>query len=238
MIGIGSYWRRIMWPGMLPWVACLCCPLGIHAQEPVPRPYTCGFVLESKAAIRKVYGPELAVLDLHAGDVIADIGGSNGYRMGMFAALHDSMHIYVQDIDTLCLNHRELDAVLTYYAGIKGGPLHSTFELVVGDAMATHLPEATFDKVLVTVAYHHFEQPAAMLQDIAAKLKPGGRMYLIENVVRRTGQRRRRLCDDPLMAAADLQAAFEQLGFEVEAMHPLGRWWTKMFVLRPKAMPH
>lgn len=191
-------------------------------------------MLESKAAIGEVYGPELAVLDLHAGDVIADIGGSNGYRMGMFAALHDSLRIYVQDIDSLCLNAQELDAVRAYYAGIKGGPLHSSFEMVIGDAAATHLPAATFDKVLVTVAFHHFEQPAAMMQDIASKLKSGGRIYLIENVVRRSGQRRRRLCDDPLMTTADLVATLEALGLEVEAVRELGRWWTKMFVLRPK----
>ncbi len=230
----GGILRKTIMLGLLAALGNLCFCGAAQAQSTVTRPYTCGFVLESKAAIGEVYGPELAVLDLHAGDVIADIGGSNGYRMGMFAALHDSLRIYVQDIDSLCLNTQELDAVRAYYAEVKGGPLQSTFEMVIGDTTATHLPAATFDKVLVTVAFHHFAQPAAMMHDIASKLKPGGRIYLIENVVRRTGQRRRRLCDDPLMTATDLVATFVALGFEVEAVQDLGRWWTKMFVLHPK----
>jgi SAM-dependent methyltransferase len=197
-------------------------------------PYRCGFVLDSKSAIIEVYGPELAVLDLHPGNVVADIGGSNGYRMGMFAVLYDSLQIYIQDIDTACLNSRELQGVISHYSKIKGSPLDATFEIVVGDEGHTHLPTHTFDKVLVTVAYHHFNDPAAMLADIAETLKPTGRIYLIENVVRRDGKRRRRLCDDPLVSESTLSRAFESYGMQVISVHSLGRWWTKMFVLQPK----
>ncbi len=206
------------------------------SQSQAAAPYQCGFVLASKDAIGEVYGPELRILDLQAGDVIADIGGSNGYRMGMFAALHDSLHIYIEDIDTLCLNQLELDRVRAWYTHVSGQPLHSTFEIVVGTASETRLPLQTFDKVLVTAAYHHFEQPEAMIRDIVDKLKPGGKIYLIENVVRRHGQRRRRLCDDVLMTEAELKSAFEAQNLLVEGVYPLGRWWTKMFVLQPIAI--
>lgn len=208
-------------------------PQAAWAQAAPERPYDCGFVLPSLQAIEETYGPELAVLDLQPGDVIADIGGSNGYRMGMFAALIDSLHIYVQDIDSLCLNATELQKVIAWHTQLKGAPLHSTFELVLGDARQTHLPAGTFDKILVTVAYHHFEAPAVVLADIAGKLKPGGRIYLIENVVRRDGQRRRKLCDDPLLSEASLRLAFEAQGLRVVGVHALGRWWTKLFVLEP-----
>lgn len=196
-------------------------------------PYRCGFVLESEAAIAKVYGPELGILRLEAGDVVADVGGSNGYRMAMFATLHDSIDFYIQDIDTLCLNAREFEAVERYYSKMNGDPLACTFHLVQGTPSATLLPDGIFDKVLVTASYHHFSARQAMMQDIRQKLNPSGRIYLIENVVRKTGQHRRRLCDDPLWTVADLEEEFEQQGFVVEAVHPLGRWWTKMFVLRP-----
>jgi protein-L-isoaspartate O-methyltransferase len=205
------------------------------SQSQAAAPYQCGFVLETKEAIREVYGPELRILDLQAGDVIADIGGSNGYRMGMFAALHDSLHIYIEDIDTLCLNQLELDRVLAWYTHVRGQPLHSTFEIVVGTASETRLPPLTFDKVLVTAAYHHFEQPGPMIADIVGKLRSGGKIYLIENVARRHGQRRRRLCDDVLMTEAELKLAFGAHNLRVEGVHPLGRWWTKMFVLQPMA---
>ncbi len=202
------------------------------AQKQTALPYQCGFVLDSEAAIRKVYAPELTILDLHPGQVIADVGGSNGYRMAMFAVLHDSLTFYIEDLDTLCLNEKELDNVRDYYAKIKGRPLNCTFQLVKGSETETKLPKGIFDKVLVTASYHHFSNPESMLADIATKLKPDGRIYLIENVVRKAGKHRKRLCNDPLNTVEGLRWDFEQQGFEVEAIHALGRWWTKMFVLK------
>lgn len=196
-----------------------------------PRPYKCGFVLESTEAIGEVYGPELRALDLRAGQSIADVGGSNGYRMGMFAAVHDSLDLWVEDIDSLCLNATEVAAVMDWHARLRGAPLTSTLRWVLGDSLHTRLPDAAFDKVLLTASYHHLGHPEAMLADIARKLKPGGRLYLIENVVRRDGQRRRRLCDDPLLSLESLVGAVEGQGWRVVAVHDLGRWWTKMLVL-------
>jgi SAM-dependent methyltransferase len=211
--------------------AYLVASLSVAGRAQTGRPYQCGFVLESQTAIREVYGPELAVLDLRPHDVIADVGGSNGYRMGMFAAICDSLEIFVEDIDTLCLNERELQGVQEYYAQVKGAPLNSTFHMVLGDEAHAHLPIGKLDKVLVTVAYHHFGDPGAVLKDIGQSLKPSGRIYLIENVVRRDGQRRRKLCDDPLLSEASLRQALVHQGMRVVAVHSLGRWWTKMFVL-------
>jgi SAM-dependent methyltransferase len=222
--------RALLSWGLLIGLACF--PWTLVAAQAV-RPYTCGFVLASQSAIQKVYGPELAILNLHPGDVIADVGGSNGYRMGMFAAICDSLEIFVQDIDTLCLNQQELEAVKSYYSQIRGKPLHSKFHLVVGNETHTHLPRGKMDKVLVTVAYHHFADPAAVLLDIAGALKPNGKIYLIENVVKRDGQRRPKLCDDPLLTEIGLKDAFRRQGFQVLEVHSLGRWWTKMFVLKP-----
>lgn len=194
-------------------------------------PYQCGFVLESAAAIREVYGPELAVLDLKPGEVVADVGGSNGYRMAMFAVLYDSITFYIQDIDSLCLNQQEWTAVKRYHEGLKGRSLACDFHLVLGDAHGSHLPVAAIDKLLVTASYHHFSDPQGMLADLRTKLRPGGRIYLIENVVRKAGKRRRRICNDPLQTAEGLQQNFERQGFKVTSIHSLGRWWTKLFVL-------
>jgi SAM-dependent methyltransferase len=204
----------------------------VFAQRNSVEPYQCGFVLHSEAAIRKVYGPELAVLDLQPGQVIADVGGSNGYRMAMFAVVHDNLTFYIEDIDTLCLNESEFEAVKKFYAGINGQPLKAEFQLVRGSEVATNLPNGLFDKVLITASYHHFSDPVGMLHDIRSKLKPDGRIFLIENVVKKAGKKRKKLCNDPLKTEGGLQGEFESLGFEVESIHALGRWWTKMFVLR------
>jgi SAM-dependent methyltransferase len=228
---MNQYWNR--YGVLLPVLLLL--GLRMPAQHPSPPPYQCGFVLESEAAIRKVYAPELEALKLQSGQVIADVGGSNGYRMAMFAVLYDSLTFYIEDIDTLCLNADEFQKVHAYYSKVKGSPLNCEFHLVPGTEQATMLPNGIFDKVLVTASYHHFSDPAGMLADIVTKLKPDGRIYLIENVVRKAGKRRKRLCNDPLKTAEGLRWEFEEQGFKVEAMHSLGRWWTKMFVLKKPA---
>ncbi len=206
--------------------------MSVFAQRNIVAPYQCGFILHSEEAIREVYGPELAVLDLQPGQVIADVGGSNGYRMAMFAVVHDNLTFYIEDLDTLCLNENEFETVRKFYEQINGQPLNAEFHLVRGSEVATNLPNGLFDKVLITASYHHFSDPVGMLHDIRTKLKPDGRIFLIENVVKKAGKKRKKLCNDPLKTEGGLQSEFEALGFEVESVHALGRWWTKMFVLR------
>lgn len=208
------------------------CGAAAWGQVAQPPQDDCGFPLESVEAIRKVYGPELQILDLQAGDVIADIGAGSGVRMLMFAMLQDSMEVYMEDIDSTCLNPSQFESWRAWYAQMQGHPFHCDFHLVIGTETETNLPEHHFDKLFVTVSFHHFSAPEQMLQDLKRKLKPDGRIFLIENVVRKSGHRRRRLCDDPLKTESDLRALFTAQGFVVEDVHSLGRWWTKMFVLR------
>lgn len=192
----------------------------------------CGWNLESQEAVKKVYGPELAALNLTAGEVVADVGAGNGVRMCMFAMLYDSLTLYVEDIDAECLDSIVFAGLRKTYEAMNGGAFSCNFHLVLGTAHETLLPEGIFDKVMVSASYHHFSDPETMLNDIRSKLKPNGRIYLIENVVRRSGQHRRRLCDDPLRSEQELKQEFESQGFEIEAVLELGRWWTKMFVLK------
>jgi SAM-dependent methyltransferase len=105
---------------------------------------------------------------------------------------------------------------------------------VLGSETETRLPEAAFDKILVTAAFHHFSDPAHMLADLKSKLRPGGRLYIIENVVDTTGVVRKNTCRHPLRSVADLQALFEQNGFRLIGLHSLHREWTKIFVLEPE----
>jgi len=55
------------------------------------------------------------------------------------------------------------------------------YRSIVGDLEDTALfPPETFDLVLCPMVLHHFPNPRAALQNIAAWLKPGGRLYIIE----------------------------------------------------------
>jgi ubiquinone/menaquinone biosynthesis C-methylase UbiE len=52
--------------------------------------------------------------------------------------------------------------------------------VIEGAATTTNLPAGCCDAVLVRDAYHHFAQPEEMVRSLAASLKPGGRLAVID----------------------------------------------------------
>ena len=51
---------------------------------------------------------------------------------------------------------------------------------VTGAAASTNLPAACCDAIFIRDAYHHLTQPQDMLRSVAAALKPGGRLAVID----------------------------------------------------------
>jgi ubiquinone/menaquinone biosynthesis C-methylase UbiE len=49
-----------------------------------------------------------------------------------------------------------------------------------GAPASTNLPALCCDAILVRDAYHHFTQPDDMIRSLAASLKPGGRLAIID----------------------------------------------------------
>ena len=203
-------------------------------KETGTRPYNCGFILSSRKQVEKVCRPEIEVLQPKAGDVIASVGASNGFRAGMLSVLTDSLTFYLEDIDESCLNEEEVKRVWKWYGKVRGTPLTNRYKIVIGTETETRLPDHTFDKIVVSAAFHHFSDQKAMLDDLKKKLKKEGKLYIIENVVKNSGEVRKKTCRHPLLSEADLRKVFEDNGFEVSSVHELHRWWTKMLVLEPK----
>ena len=52
--------------------------------------------------------------------------------------------------------------------------------VVAGDAIRTNFPDASCDALFMRNVYHHFTDPAKMNASIAAALKPGGRVAVID----------------------------------------------------------
>ena len=52
--------------------------------------------------------------------------------------------------------------------------------VVAGEATRTNFPEGGCDGVFLRDVYHHFTDPAAMNRSIAASLKPGGRVAVVD----------------------------------------------------------
>jgi ubiquinone/menaquinone biosynthesis C-methylase UbiE len=52
--------------------------------------------------------------------------------------------------------------------------------VVAGDPVKTNFPDATCDALFMRNVYHHFSDPAKMDASIAASLKPGGRVAVVD----------------------------------------------------------
>jgi ubiquinone/menaquinone biosynthesis C-methylase UbiE len=52
--------------------------------------------------------------------------------------------------------------------------------VVEGAIASTNLPALCCDAILIRDAYHHFTQPDEMIRSLAASLKPGGRLAIID----------------------------------------------------------
>jgi ubiquinone/menaquinone biosynthesis C-methylase UbiE len=56
----------------------------------------------------------------------------------------------------------------------------SHITVVAGDAKRTNFPDGGCDTLFMRSVYHHFADPAAMNASIAAALKPGGRLAIVD----------------------------------------------------------
>ncbi len=120
----------------------------------------------------------LDTIKFKKGEIIADIGAGNGYLEGMLSLFNDSLTFYIQDIDTTICNQKSVDKVVTFYSKLKE-PYTNKFYVINGSELQTNLPDAKFDKILMLFTYQYLKQPLVFMTDVRKKLKPGGRMYII-----------------------------------------------------------
>ena len=113
------------------------------------------------------------------GELIADIGAGNGYIEGMLSLFNDSLTFYIQDIDTSICNQKAVDKVVDFYKRLIEKHFTGKFFVVNGSDVESNLPAETFDKILMLDTYQYFKYPKTFMTDLRHKLKPDGRMYII-----------------------------------------------------------
>lgn len=138
--------------------------------------------------LKKQQKPELDFYAFSPHDTIASVGAQSGNWEAAYAAVSDSLFFYLEDIDISYCNPQQAALAWQYYSTLKGQPLTSGYKVVTGTERATNLPANSCNKILITNSFHEFSQPAAMLADIAAKLKPGGILYIDEVIARYSGE--------------------------------------------------
>jgi ubiquinone/menaquinone biosynthesis C-methylase UbiE len=118
--------------------------------------------------------------DFKKGDTVADIGAGAGKYEGAFSLLSDSVTYFVQDIDKDILSQDKLNKVVKHYSSLKGIAQTNKFQLCIGTEKSTNLPDSAFDKIIMLSSFHEFTFMDEMIADISKKLKPGGKVYIID----------------------------------------------------------
>ena len=114
-----------------------------------------------------------------SGDVIAEIGAGKGYNLKGFSWAVNEGTFYAQDIDSTALSKKNFEQ--TVHLCQKAKPTAAqTFHRCIGTEKQTYLPDNAFDKIILVSTFHEFSFMDAMINDIYKKLKPNGRLYILE----------------------------------------------------------
>lgn len=173
----------------------------------------CGIYYKS---IEDLYRQKQAELDFYGfkpRQVVASIGAQCGHWEAAYAATTDSIHFYLEDIDTSSFNQRQVGFAWHYYDSLRGSPMTSTYTMITGTDVSTFLPDNTFDKILVINSFHEFTRKDEMLDDIKSKLKGDGMLYIDESVGKRAGQLHG-ACRKPMLTPEEMVSILSENGYE------------------------
>jgi len=113
----------------------------------------------------------IAALDLKSTDTVADIGAGSGYFTFRIAPQIPAGKVFAVDIQPQSIE--ALNFVIEQENINNIEPILSTVK-------NPNLPQNSVDVALMVDAYHEFEYPYEMMQNLKSALKPGGRVVLIE----------------------------------------------------------
>ena len=124
---------------------------------------------------REVYEKRLAIVDAVAprpGQAIADVGAGTGLFTRLFAArVGPQGRVYAVDIARAFVDGNVQRARAARLENVVG---------IVSTQADTRLDEHSIDVAFVCDAYHHFEDPKAMLASIRRALRPGGTLVVVD----------------------------------------------------------
>ena len=113
----------------------------------------------------------IADLNLNPTDVVADIGAGTGYFSFRIAPLLTEGQVIAVDVQP------EMVEILQLFQQAKK---ITKVQPILGEVDNPHLSPASIDLALLVDAYHEFDYPQEMMQNIVQALKPDGRVVLAE----------------------------------------------------------
>ncbi len=153
--------------------------------------------------------PEIIqALGLKERSKIADIGaGSGDYEVALSRAVGAEGRVYAEDISA--------DSIKRLHTRVDKDHLINV-DVIEGVPDDPKLPSAELDAVLMVITYHEIADYQKMLEHVAAALKPGGRLVVVDLVPNKTLTRPRAVQVKNHVIAPDLvESEVRQAGFEV-----------------------
>ena len=165
----------------------------------------------------------VAAMTLKPTDAVADIGAGSGYFTMRISPLVQEGVVYATDIQSEMLD------IVTERA-LEVGALNVM--PVLGRIDHCGLEPKSVDVVLFVDAYHEFSHPREMMRSIAAALKPGGRVVLVEY---RAEDPEVRIKERHKMTEAQARREMEAVGLEfVENIATLPQQHILVFKVSPE----
>ena len=111
-------------------------------------------------------------LALREGQTLCEMGAGTG-ELSIAAAkvVGSTGRVYTSELGD--------DRIKTLRGRVASSEL-SQISVVAGDPVKTNFPDGVCDVLFMRNVYHHFADPAAINTSIAAALKPGGRLAVVD----------------------------------------------------------
>jgi ubiquinone/menaquinone biosynthesis C-methylase UbiE len=171
------------------------------------------------------------VLQLDAGDVVAEIGAGNG-GLSIAIAKHvgPSGRVYTSELPN---NLERLRSAI-------GKSDLGNIQVIEARLEETNLPEACCDAIFMRNVYHHFTAPPKMNSSFLRSLKPGGRLAIIDFSPRgKPASAPDKRGDDSShgVAAETVANELKAAGFEVTTTEARSGRWFLVAALKPGKSP-
>jgi cyclopropane fatty-acyl-phospholipid synthase-like methyltransferase len=112
------------------------------------------------------------LLELKPGMTMADVGaGFGAWTMRLARELGPAGRVYATDVGA---------AQIAALRDVTQRERLNNVTVIEGAVSSTNLPALCCDAILIRDAYHHFTEPEALIKSLAASLKPGGRLAVID----------------------------------------------------------
>lgn len=170
-------------------------------------------------------------LQLKSGSVVGEIGAGNG-ELSIAAArvVGTQGKVFASELGDERVKSLEKAVQTSGLAQIA---------LVTGDPHKTNFPDACCDAIFLRNVYHHFADPIAMTRSIAASLKPGGRVAVIDFMPNRNRPEAARPQDRANneshgVSAESVSRELRQAGLEVVVSQPGDERWFMVVATKPR----